>query len=632
MKIELLEIIDEEFVIDDKIGYPTSFVIHQTPLPNYPYTAVVDIDGIQKKIGSFYSSLDEFNEVYIRGNAVYRRMISFIKANGVLIENEMLNLPSLLFKQLDIKQLLSDCFGSIEEPSINLSESIIDSFQCEYAKIGKRSNFSKVYFGNDCRLKNTIFANRTSFKGSYFGSTSMFDHCSFMDDVYFSDSHFEQSTHFNNSKFHGNANFSDCYFAPKCNFDESTFYSSVEFRRTIFSDYCSINFTKFKRDAIFIGAKFEDYISFWGAEFDVSNFRDSSFGIRTRFEHAIINASACFDLSKFGIESSFAGTSFKNSASFHSAYFSEGMQFIDSHFNGYASFQSATFKNGVTFNKSKFLDTTQFDKSEFGDVSFNTTVFSSNVSFANCLFHGNLGLDNLDFRKMSFAYSKFKNTSFIGQFNPISLASIDFTGVDLVVDKQMDKAQRKDAYRNLKLLFNQLGDYDEEDHAYAEFRKYQALENRGKFSFHPLSLLKCIKWFIIWLLFDAIGGYGTRPTRVFGWMLFTYLLFTALFFGIPELTHNDLLSGDEQKYIIVNVKNVPITQPMIHKANIISDLSQKERIGKALYHSGVTFLTIGYGDLRPCTGLGVFLSIMEGFCGLFLMSYLTIAFSRKVLR
>ena len=52
---------------------------------------------------------------------------------------------------------------------------------------------------------------------------------------------------------------------------------------------------------------------------------------------------------------------------------------------------------------------------------------------------------------------------------------------------------------------------------------------------------------------------------------------------------------------------------------------------KAMYHSAITFLTIGYGDYYPtggCRGL----SIAEGWAGLFMMAYFTVAFVRKILR
>ncbi len=56
-----------------------------------------------------------------------------------------------------------------------------------------------------------------------------------------------------------------------------------------------------------------------------------------------------------------------------------------------------------------------------------------------------------------------------------------------------------------------------------------------------------------------------------------------------------------------------------------------QRIGNAAYLSGITFVTVGFGDVCP-PPYGKGFAVAEGFLGLFLMSYLTIAFSRKVLR
>jgi hypothetical protein len=51
----------------------------------------------------------------------------------------------------------------------------------------------------------------------------------------------------------------------------------------------------------------------------------------------------------------------------------------------------------------------------------------------------------------------------------------------------------------------------------------------------------------------------------------------------------------------------------------------------SLYHSAVTFFTIGYGDVFPMRLSRVF-SAFEGFMGVFMMSYFTVAFVRKILR
>jgi hypothetical protein len=52
---------------------------------------------------------------------------------------------------------------------------------------------------------------------------------------------------------------------------------------------------------------------------------------------------------------------------------------------------------------------------------------------------------------------------------------------------------------------------------------------------------------------------------------------------------------------------------------------------QSFYHSAITFFTIGYGDVYPM-GLSRIISGLEGFMGVFMMSYFTVAFVRKVLR
>jgi len=69
-------------------------------------------------------------------------------------------------------------------------------------------------------------------------------------------------------------------------------------------------------------------------------------------------------------------------------------------------------------------------------------------------------------------------------------------------------------------------------------------------------------------------------------------------------------------------------------ASIISSVGDPDNLStvqRALYHSAITFLTIGYGDYYP-SGVIRWVSGVEGFVGLFLMSYFTVAFVRKILR
>ncbi|MDD2971656.1 MAG: potassium channel family protein [Lachnospiraceae bacterium] len=52
----------------------------------------------------------------------------------------------------------------------------------------------------------------------------------------------------------------------------------------------------------------------------------------------------------------------------------------------------------------------------------------------------------------------------------------------------------------------------------------------------------------------------------------------------------------------------------------------------ALYYSGITFFTIGYAEAEFTTSFIKVISIIEGFSGVFLMSYLTAVFVRKLAR
>jgi len=51
----------------------------------------------------------------------------------------------------------------------------------------------------------------------------------------------------------------------------------------------------------------------------------------------------------------------------------------------------------------------------------------------------------------------------------------------------------------------------------------------------------------------------------------------------------------------------------------------------SIYYSAITFFTVGYGDYFA-SGLVKLVATLEGFSGVFLMSYFTVAFVRKILR
>ena len=162
----------------------------------------------------------------------------------------------------------------------------------------------------------------------------------------------------------------------------------------------------------------------------------------------------------------------------------------------------------------------------------------------------------------------------------------------------------------LKNNFKKLGYFDDEDKIYVAFKRCQA---KAKFEESKKKcLIKKIGGYLRYrgnrFLFDFVGGYGTKPKNVFRFMIIVVLGFTPLYAFIPNF-----------------LKWNKITK---HFCNL--EFFNKLLIG--LYHSMITFLTIGYGDVEPESVCGSLISGIEGFLGLFLMAYFTIAFSRKVLR
>jgi len=109
-----------------------------------------------------------------------------------------------------------------------------------------------------------------------------------------------------------------------------------------------------------------------------------------------------------------------------------------------------------------------------------------------------------------------------------------------------------------------------------------------------------------WLVFDKMGLYATSPGRV----LISVIVFWFIFGTI---------------YYINEITGVGKTMSSVGNPDNLSVLVQ------SYYHSAITFFTIGYGDVFPM-GLTRLFSGLEGFIGVFMMSYFTVSFMRKVIR
>ncbi|MGL4561810.1 MAG: potassium channel family protein, partial [Brevinema sp.] len=151
-------------------------------------------------------------------------------------------------------------------------------------------------------------------------------------------------------------------------------------------------------------------------------------------------------------------------------------------------------------------------------------------------------------------------------------------------------------FRVLKDNFNQINQYPDEDATYISYRRSLRAYNT-----HSKNIIKKISGFAEWLVLDLWGGYGTDPWRALIGIVIVWLGFAGAYYYIDSFS-------------------------------ISSSSEDLTRLGRSLYHSGITLFTIGYGDLIPTGPIMRALSNIEGFFGVLLPSYFMIAFTRKMLR
>jgi hypothetical protein len=378
----------------------------------------------------------------------------------------------------------------------------------------------------------------------------------------------------------------------------------VSFINTQFNDgHVSFKIARFGQGRVdFHFAKFGE----GDKTFERAEFGDGGTDFRTvEFGSGRVN----FNRSSFGKgDTSFEGCQFENSKfSFNSATFTEGS----------LNFELAEMEGtDLSFKRTNFgKGSISFYNSKLGNLSFNSCHLDkyTDLRVAKC---GLIDLSNTIVRDiidmMPYEFKEEIDSIHIGGMRLIGRIYIDWAKnhVLKLINEQKDTDNRLKAeqFRTLKENYNICGQYNDEDKAYLQFKRQEAradLEEslqRNKWNIlwaGPVNIFK-------WLVFDKAGHYATNPVRVIVSMLASYTFFSLLFFVIT----------------------------LLNKGEIIESVSHPGRItilGKSFYHSAITFLTIGYGDYYPAGAIR-WLSGLEGFVGVFLMSYFTVAFVRKILR
>ena len=418
---------------------------------------------------------------------------------------------------------------------------------------------------------------------------------------------------------------SKAFLGGEIKFSNSVIEEPVDFVGTIFAhDTYFLNTTFLSKVDLSLARIYGEMITFSGAEFQKSFKMNSA-----KF--------FCFGnfISTVFMESSWRNTEFSRSASFWYARFLGLTDMYETQFNGRVKFDNATFLKKANFSYASFTD------AEFNDVTFKEEVTFQHAKVERLieLRHGcfystslltfkvcrNIILDDSMFEKLC-TLSANMHCDSISLYNCVSLGQFSVQFNDKVkqainadnkvfTDKVIKNGILAQQYNFLKVNYYKNGEYEYEDQAYVEYRR--CLRKTRK------SFIR----FFDWLLLDKISCYCTKPFQVFRVAIITILAFALLFHLSTILPFvSDAITFSPN--MVIQISNSATSAPEI----ITQTTSNYEGIGGCFYHSLITFFTIGYGDSRPLGLLGLILTGLEGFIGVFLMSLFTVSFVRKALR
>ncbi len=294
---------------------------------------------------------------------------------------------------------------------------------------------------------------------------------------------------------------------------------------------------------------------------------------------------------------------------------------------GKFNFKRVGFGNGdISFEEVMFehIDA-NFERTDFGNgkVSFYKSWFHS-LSFGFCHLDGYVDLRVNQSHILDLSSTVVRDIidinphDFHARIQTVSLAGMRLIG-RIYIDWHRSQAKtliysqsgsshrvKAEQFRILKENFENLGLYNDEDKAYVEFKREESKAELEE-SIEKRKLNALFQYPLYWFklgLFDKAGLYATSPFRVLITMLAFFVLFSFVYYLLILTSQADIIASVDDQLTV---------------------------LARSFYHSAITFLTIGYGDHYPFGSIR-WVSSLEGFFGLFLMSYFTVAFVRKVLR
>lgn len=436
-------------------------------------------------------------------------------------------------------------------------------------------------------------------------------------------------------------NFSNCFVkVDKFDMTRTKFNDGeVNFKNTIFdigtkdfqdADFGSgdVNFTNTEfgtGDVSFINSRFND----GEATFKVARFGQG----KVDFHYAKFGkGNISFEQTEFGNgRTDFRTVEFGTGrTSFNRCVFGDGEVTFEGAeaTSGKVTLKRATFGNSiVNFDLYQGKDSDLiFERSTFpADVSFNGAMLKG-LYLNECQFNSTLNLhietcDYLDLTGCTFRdIVEYYTHGESPKVNVLNLTGMRLLGI-LYLDWEVNKIEKliynqtetswrekAEQFRVLKQNFNNSGQYDDEDKAYIEFKRNEAKAILTE----SLSKRKASA---IWqypsygfkkLIFDWMGLYATSPLRVVLSNIVMIFFFATIYTVLPYIADTTLTGFDPGD-------------------------SFWTMFWTAAYYTGITYFTVGYGEIVP-VGILRLVADLTAFIGVFMMSYFTVAFVRKILR
>lgn len=187
----------------------------------------------------------------------------------------------------------------------------------------------------------------------------------------------------------------------------------------------------FSPPALYVRCPLSEFDRFDGSGLrfgDTSDFEQSKFDKKCRFNKTIFGDRVRFDQSYFGDSTAFYSAQFGSAASFERCKFGDKINFTSAVFGEAVTFQHANFASFVTFGDGVFGDAANFRSCTMPLAKFQSAKLGNGANFFKTQFG-----DKVEFVDASLPYALFRETQFGGvvEFNSADLSHSHLQYIDL---------------------------------------------------------------------------------------------------------------------------------------------------------------------------------------------------------